>query len=303
MTKRHPNEKWSYDTVKKAALSCTTKSEFKEKFSGAQKWAIRNGFYDTVCDHMKEQFRWTYETVKSESSKFHTRNEFHEGNPSAAQWALRNGAMDKIFPKLLKDWDYQSVKAEAAKYNKREDFRKFAAGASQWAARNGVWEEVCAHMEHQNKPVTLEEARREALLYQNRSSFYRYSPRAYAWALRNSCLDDLCSHMANGSTASAADAVYLWSPVGMEDVFKVGISSVRLADDRIRIVARAGGLEVNFYTIRDCANARLLERQILSMGSPYAWPHSFDGSTEFRYLKPDEIDAAFELLQPYEEVA
>jgi len=271
-------------------------------FSGAQKWAIRNGCYEDLCAHMDAQFRWTFEAVKVEAEKFNSRGEFHLGNGSAAQWACRNNVMDKLFPKLLNDWDYESVKAEAKKYDKREDFRKRSPGASQWASRNGVWDEVCLHMEHQNKQVTLEEARQEALRYQGRSAFYRNSPRSYAWSLRNNVLDDLCQHMEPGNTASDSDAIYIWSPVGMGDVFKVGISSLRLADHRVKVVARSGDLDVGFCTIRHCPDARILERKILAIGTPHEWPSSFDGSREFRCFNPEEIDAAFLLLQPYEEL-
>jgi len=89
----------------------------------------------------------------------------------------------------------------------------------------------------------------------------------------------------------------------MEDVFKVGVSSVRLADQRIRIVARAGNLDVDFYTIRHCPDARKVERKLLSIGRPYEWPQVFSGCTEFRQFEPHEIDKAFALVQVYEEAA
>lgn len=147
MTQKHHNEKWAYDTVKKAALSCTTKSEFSEKFSGAKKWAIRNGCYDDVCAHMRERFLWNIDLVKAEASKFESRSEFHEGNVSAALWALRNGVMDDLFPHKLTMWDLESVSKEALKYSHREEFRLGCSGAAQWAARNGLWEVVCSHMD------------------------------------------------------------------------------------------------------------------------------------------------------------
>lgn len=303
MTKKPRNEKWTYNAVKKAALSCENKSEFRKRFAGAEKWAIRKGVYAEMCNHMKPQFRWTFASVKQEAAKYATRNEFHNGNPSAAQWAIRNNRMNDLFHNVLTFWDLKSVSEEALKYCSREDFRRYSAGASQWAMRNGAWDKVCEHMDYLNKPVSEEEVISEASKYTSRSDFYYGSPRAYGWALRNKCLDKICSHMQRGTTASDANAIYLWSPNGMPDVFKIGVSSSRLVSRRIAVVAKAGGLDVDFSTARYCQNARTLEKEMLSIGTVYDWPSRFSGYSEFRRFEPHEIDVVFEMLNGLEEIA
>lgn len=300
--KKHGNEKWNYDLAKKAAASCSTRTEFKKKFSGAAKWATRNNVLNDICSHMTPMFRWTFDLVKKESIKYKSKNEFHKENPSAAQWAKKNNLMDSLFENKLNSWDFTSVFNEALKYSSREEFRKNASGAVSWASRNGLLDSVCSHMEHLNKTVTLDEAQKEALKFNTRSEFCYWAPRAYAWALRNNCLDDICSHMVNGKNVSDKDLVYMWSPKEMNNVFKFGVSSSRLADKRIKIVARSGGLQVDFCTARLCKNAKSIERMLLSIGKPIEWPEYFNGCNEFRILTPSEINKAFEIISPYEEL-
>lgn len=294
---------WNKESALEKARKFNNRSKFTQAYPGCAKWLRRYDLWEDACAHMDSKFEWTYELVKKEASKFSSRNEFHKHNASAAQWANRNGCMNELFPHQLSIWDFNSVSEEARKYSHREEFRTKSAGAAQWAARNGVWDDVCSHMQHQNPCVSLEEAVVEAKKYSTRAELYHNSPRVYAWALRNNCMDQVCAHMSAGINASDADAIYIWAPSGISDVFKFGVSSVRLADHRIQVVARAGGLDVDFYTIRYCVNARQLERELLSLGQPYNWSRKFDGCTEFRYLEPREIDKAFELVQPYEEAA
>lgn len=293
---------WDEQSAMAEAKKYNNRMTFQKGSSGCVKWLRRHNLLDKACEHMQPQFRWSCDAVTKEAKRFSSRNEFHQGNPSAAQWATKRGLMDSLFPHKLTFWDLDSVAEEALKYSSREEFRANATGAAHWAAKNGVWDSICAHMDHLNRPVTHEEAIAESVKYQTRSAFYHNSPRAYAWALRNACLDKICQHMEPGVTVSDADAIYIWSPVGLADVFKFGVSSVRLADRRIKIVAKAGGLDVDFYTIRRCRNARQLERQLLEMGRPYMWPQQFNGCTEFRRLDPNEIDVAFSLLRPHEEL-
>lgn len=295
--------KWTINKAHTEALKFETRYDFQKGSTGAYKWAYRNNHLDKICQHMKPKFQWDFEGVKKESKKYNTRHEFFLGSSSAYQWACRNKVIDQLLPQSLTHWDLDSVRDEAKKYSSREEFRVSAAGASQWAARNGYWEDVCAHMDHCNKPVTREEAKRAAESCLSRSEFYYNFPRCYAWALRNKCIDDICSHMTAGNTASDANVIYIWSPDGMSDVYKFGISSYRLADQRVKLVARAGGLSVEFCTIRKCDSARDIEKSLLRFGRPYEWPQSFDGSSEFRQLEPDEIDQMFSLVAQYKEAS
>lgn len=296
MTQRNHNKKWTYDAVKSVALSCNTKSDFRKRFAGAEKWALRKGVYEEMCEHMKPQFRWTFETVEREAEKYDTRNEFHSGNPSAAQWAIRHNIMDYLFPHKFTFWCLSSVREKAKNYKTREEFRKHAPGAAQWAYRNGFWDDVCSHMKNAKAPVAMEEARDAAMACFTRSDFYYNYPRAYAWGLRERVLDDLCRHMPAGKTVSDKDCVYFWNPKGYPDVFKVGVTSQRLSDRRVSLVAREAGLDVDYAMFFRADNAPSIEQQILSIGKPYEFPHKFSGYTEFRHYSPEELNICFSIL-------
>lgn len=291
-----PPVKWNKETAHKEALRFDTKEAFRRGCCGAYKWAWRQGVLEELCGHMNPQFRWTYDLVSEEAKKFSSRGEFHKGNPSAAQWATRHKIMDDLLPHKLTFWNLSSVNEKAENYETREDFRKHAAGAAQWAIKNGYWDEVCANMANANAPVTMSEARRASRACSSRSEFYYDHPRAYAWALRAGVIDELCHHMADGNTVSDKNCVYFWSPKGYPDVFKVGVTSQRLSDRRVRLVARDAGLEVDTALFFHADDALSIERQILNMGKAYDFPYRFNGYTEFRQYSPEEIDVCFSIL-------
>jgi len=295
---------WNEKSVREAASQCNTTLEMQRRFSGARKWAERNGIWKEIQEGFDKKFFWDFDLVKQESLKYGSRNEFHEGNPSAAQWATRNNFMDALFPSKLKTWDLESCTEEALKYQSREEFRKKAAGAACWAVRNGLWDVICSHMDVLKKPVTKQECISEALKYKTRSEFYEKCPRCYAWALRNKgMMEEVCSHMEKGENTSDKNVVYLWSPEGYDSVFKVGHTSKRVGEKRILAVCNAGGFSPSFTVMRYANNAQDVEGQLLSLGKPYSFGREFTGHTEFRVFSPQDVQKAFEILEPYEDVA
>lgn len=299
----HHNEKWTLESVIRVASECSTRTEFRERFAGARKWAERKGVFEAVCRHMKQNY-WTKDRAFDEASKYTSRHDMYKGSSSAYQFLTRNGLVDEAFshtyPPVV--WDFQSVKDEAKKYASREEFRQSSSGASHWAVRNGCWDEVCSHMEHLNKLVTFEEIVENAAKYTTRSDFYYLDNRCYSAALRLDILDVVCEHMTPGSTVSDNNCVYLWSPVGYEGVFKVGITSIRLMDRRIKTVSRSADLEVNYVLAAVVQKATSVERQLLNLGMPFSFGRGFRGHTEFREYSPEELIKGLDILSQYETV-
>ena len=288
--------KWTRPKAEQAASTCKTKSEFNNKFSGAEKWARRDGCYEEICSHMRPKFYWDFESVKKEAAKYTSKSDFYLGSSSAAQWAVRNKKMNSLFDDKFTYWDLALVRSEAQKYSSREEFRKFGAGAPQWATRNGYWDDVCAHMELLNEAVTFDEAANAARKHTSRAEFYADSNRSYNAALRNGWLDEICQHMTPGFTASENNVVYFMEIAGHLRVFKVGATSVSLGIERLKRIAGAVKVKLGWRMLRACPEATRVEKQILDIGKPYDIGFDFDGSTEFRQYSKAGLKECLSIL-------
>jgi hypothetical protein len=103
--------------------------------------------------------------------------------------------------------------------------------------------------------------------------------------------------------SSDYDAVYIWEVIGLKyhgkQVYKIGQTSARLGDDRIKAVAR----EINrdykilrlFHT--DTGKALAIEKQLLTYGEPVEMPLvvKVGGSSEFRALTKVDLIMLLEL--------
>ena len=49
------NLKWTKEKCKEVALTCKTRTEFREKYSGAVSVATKNDWMDEFCSHMKKK--------------------------------------------------------------------------------------------------------------------------------------------------------------------------------------------------------------------------------------------------------
>lgn len=72
------------------------------------------------------------------------------------------------------------------------------------------------------------------------------------------------------------------------EVFKIGITSKRLGESRIKKVSLSSGFENEILLFRNSKRAKILESKMLQYG---VLPdlERFDGRTEFRALNEDEL--------------
>lgn len=126
--------KWAKDVCREIALSCKTKTEFKNKNASAYTSARKNGWleeYDWFVDGnalAREARRiYNYEKCFEIASEFQTASEFKAANPSAYT-AARVGGWLKDYTwfvdgkKKDRKWSFDNLKTEAAKYIHERDF-------------------------------------------------------------------------------------------------------------------------------------------------------------------------------------
>ena len=97
------------------------------------------------------------------------------------------------------------------------------------------------------------------------------------------------------------DTTYFWewieSGVGT-NIYKVGVTSWRLGDARIKQVALAGGMDYRLIALCFAGEgATEIKGALLDMGDTVAMPeHVIDGRIEFRIYNDEELAFIYELL-------
>lgn len=196
---------WTKKKCHEAALTCETRTEFLNKFSGAYHRANRSGWLDDVCSHMELRHKpngyWTYGKCREAAYKCKSIKEFTEKYGSAYTISKNNGwlkdfnvQLNNIGRKKPGYWNvFENCKEEALKHNSRWEFQQLSHSAYCSAYKNGWLDDVCSHMELQIKSCghwnDFENCKEEALKYKSRSDFSCGTSGAYHAATRNDWLD------------------------------------------------------------------------------------------------------------------
>lgn len=140
-----------------------------------------------------------------------------------------------------------------------------------------------------------------ALMYPTRIEFKRNDPKAYDYTIKYSgCPDEIMAHMVPSSN-SDNNAIYIWKVVGLDDVYKIGVTSTRLGCERIQHVAGKAGVEYDIVILASVVSkATEIEKMLLDSSTPYSFDYKFDGSTEFRKIANDEIDTMINIIKSKE---
>ena len=93
------------------------------------------------------------------------------------------------------------------------------------------------------------------------------------------------------------DAVYIWKVVGEKDVYKIGITSFRLGDKRIRSTAMNNAIGYDLKILKQVENALSVEKELLKLGEVCDLFLGNDGGTEFRYLSHKELEKALSMIE------
>lgn len=198
--------RWNYQRCSEEADKHRTRTEFRQQSPKAYNAAKRHGYLDELCVHMIEERKpngfWTKERCHEEALKYDTRTGFRK--TAAYQAARKNGWLDEVMQHLpvtrraVDSWTKKECTKEAWRYIKRSDFSSGSHGSYTAAQKMGWLDDVCSHMDNENKPQwNFDACRQEALKYSTRSEFKRESGGAYAAARRAQWLDDICKHMSS----------------------------------------------------------------------------------------------------------
>jgi hypothetical protein len=179
-------------------------------------------------------------------------------------------------------WSVDTALKEAQKYESRWEFQKGSGGAYRFLWKRDLLDK--AFEPYEVNSWCYETVKEVASKLPDRKSLKREYPGAHKYAYTHGILNELFGGTLNTPSCDN-DVVYLWRPKGYKNVYKVGITSKRLGDERIRYVSRKSMLEVDEVIFIETDNARQLEEQILSESDPYGFFPSFSGSTEFRIIQ------------------
>lgn len=252
---------------------------------------------------------WNLETLRLEALKYQTRQEFQQMNGAAYKAAGLLKIRDEICGHMIKiknpkgHWTLEMLHAEAIKYDTKVEFRAKSNPAFLTASRKGFLEQICGHMAAGKLPngywLIKENCAAEALKYMNRRAFSLGNSSAYHGADISGWLDEICSHM-DFNPSSDGDAIYIWRAIGHTfnglQVYKLGTTSARLEDRRISEVARMAGMKFEIVILTKVYGfASDLEVQLLQFGINPQY-RGFNGASEFRALKDDELQSAIDLI-------
>ena len=236
--------------------------------------------------------RWTHETVAEKAQDFTSKVDFKLAYSGAYKYARKHNIWDVVTAHMNNQriyWTHETVVEEAKKYDTRNDFKFACVGAYQYAHTTGAMDEICSHMDTLQTTWTHTLAGEEALKYTSRTEFRKGSGRAAIYAVAEGIFDEICSHMEIYNYQDS-DMVYLWR-IPNTNICKIGVSSVRLGDARIRQVANRMGVDYEILTMCNVPNAFEIEVELHNeyQIAPTTLPKT-DGHTEFRVLSDANIN-------------
>lgn len=229
--------------------------------------------------------KWSLENLKIEASKYDSLKDFRSKSEGAYKAYLKHGKPKEILESLSvcrTYWTEETALEEANLYESRWDFQNGSGGAYRFLWKRGLLEKAFDPLELNT--WCEDSVRQAAKEFYDRKSFKSKLGGAFKFAYNNDMLDELFGGTLNTPKCDN-DVLYLWRPKGYKNVYKVGITSKRLGDERIRHVANKGGLEVSEVIFIETDDAKALEAKILSGSEAYGFYPKFSGSTEFRIIK------------------
>lgn len=245
--------------------------------------------------------KWDYQSAAAEARKYDGVTAFKYGSSGAYGWAERHGVLKKItahYPPRgnRRKYTEEYVTELAAPFDNVADFIAAYPVAHAKASEYGFLAKVTAHMTrkknpngHWNDPLNcMVEARK----YKTKADWYRGSSSSYNAALKHGFMDMCSWHMDDHATTDN-DAIYVWEWVVDGEgtgVYKGGLTSWKLGDQRIKDCARDNGMDYRLVFLLRTGEqqARAIEQALLDSGHEVEMPETcIEGRTEFRRFHPD----------------
>lgn len=192
--------KWFRNTCRKEAQKYQTRAEFSRMANGAYEAAIKNGWLDEVCAHMRRQRvrKWTKELLAAEVRKFSVLSEFRSRSRSAYEAAIKLRCLRELTTHLRRRV------AKRKELAPPEDRKPCSLTGPHGAGRNPPRSSPQRLDSGQSKQKpsgfwTFERVKEEALKYASKKEFSKSANGAYDKAKRRKWIDSVCDHMRSSS--------------------------------------------------------------------------------------------------------
>jgi len=247
--------------------------------------------------------KWTLEALGQEMMKYATKKEFIKANRSAYFTSLaRFPMLCELFYGDSRKWTKEeNVFSEAVKY---ETIRKFQEGS--YSAYKSALEKF-PHIldlvfERKRVDYTEQSMRDELLKYQSRAELKFHKGGAYYSALRKfpHLIDEIFPERCDKRDD---DTVYVWKAVGQSfngnPVYKIGVTSHRLGQRRIKQVAKEFGFDFEIIVCQQISGkATKLEKCLHQLGENPKYLGK-GGRTEFRALSDESLKTVLTLISEW----
>lgn len=148
-----PSGYWTYEKCLEEAKKYKNRWSFQTANSVAYQKAIRMGWIEKICIHMRKNWRTrkelTYEQCKEEAQQYQTRTEFKRKSGGAYNKACKEKWLDEICAHMKQKkmkWTKRECAKIAARFTRRSYFYQENSSAFNAAKRNGWLDEICSHM-------------------------------------------------------------------------------------------------------------------------------------------------------------
>ena len=295
--------KWTDDALIADAARFETRYEWQRESASAYSTALRRNLLDVCCAGMCQRFTWTDEMLIDDARRFETRGEWARESSSAYSIAGRRNLLDVCCAHMRQaytSWTDEMLIADAARFSTRSEWQRESASAYSTALRRNLLDVCCAGMRQVYTSWTDQDLIDDAARFETRKGWERGSKSAYRAAHTRNMLDVCCAGMQRATGVSDNDAIYIWKAVGWtyngEQVYKVGVTSARLNDCRIKYVAKAADVEAEIVMLAKVNGmATRLESALLSIGHDPKYV-DFAGCTEFRAMSDEQLKQSLALI-------
>ena len=287
------------------AKQYNSKIDLKSGNRSVYNYIQTNGLLDELCSHMERKRKWTDQNVRVAAYHYKTRGEFRDKCNAAYLWAKELNLLDELYPPR---YTKESVTKIAHSYDYPMQWRDNDRNSYETAKRKGWFDDIVKDMESRRKLWSDDELISVAKKYPTRVEFIKGNKNAYQLVIRRKLQDVCFDHMVTAERFPGDnDAVYIWQALDFTynglPVYKIGLTSYRLQDQRVTSVAKAAQTQYNILRIvKTNVPAHVLEGQLLKLGANPKYC-DFDGCTEFRALTPQELEKALNLLEKNSTVA
>jgi len=251
---------------------------------------------------MDKRIKWTDEMLIADAARFDTRGEWRRESKAAYSSAKRRSMLDVCCAHMRQvrtSWTDEMLIADAARFETRAEWKRESGPAYQAAVTRNLLDVCCAGMRQVYTSWTDEMLIEDASRFETRAEWAGRSGSAYNTALSRGLLDACCAHMSRASGMDN-DAIYIWKALGWtfngEQVYKVGVTSARLDDVRIKQVTKAADVKAEIVMLAKVKGmATRLEVALKSIGHDPKYV-GFDGCTEFRAMSDEQLKQALALI-------